>query len=100
MNYLAELAARIRDAVPPSLIPEDADDLFLLYAVLAESRGVETSAEDVHTAWTAWMFLRGEDHESMVPFVDLPPEIQAEDEPFAQAIRSVTASERERDSQN
>ncbi len=92
MNYLVEIAKRIRAAVPRSLVPEDADDLFLIYAVLARSRGTATTAEDVHDAWTAWMLLRGEDHPSMVPFRELPPEVQAEDEPFAAAIRQIVNS--------
>jgi hypothetical protein len=91
MNYLTEIARRIRAAVPPSLVPEDSDDLFLLYAVLAESQGVKTSTEDVHNAWTAWKILHGEDHQSMVPFSELPPDVKAEDEPFAEAIRKVAA---------
>lgn len=89
MNYLVDLAEKIRAAVPDSLVPEDADDLFLMYAVLAKSKGVETSAEDVHNAWTAWMLLHGKEHRSMVPYSVLPREVQAEDEPFAAAIREI-----------
>lgn len=91
MNYLLEIANRIRAAVPRSLVPENAEELFLLYAVLARSRRIETSAEDVHDAWTAWMLIRGEEHPSMVSFRDLPPEVQAEDEPFAAAIRKIAS---------
>ena len=89
MNYLVEVANRVRSAVPPSLVPDGADDLFLLYAVLARSRGSQTTAEEVHDAWTAWKLIRGEDHESMVPFRELPPSVRSEDAPFLAAIRQV-----------
>jgi hypothetical protein len=91
MNYLVEIANQIRAAIPDTLVPEDADELFLTYAVLARSRGTETTAENVHDAWTAWMASRREHHDSMVPFADLPASVQREDEPFAEAIRRVAA---------
>lgn len=89
MNYLIEIAHRIRAKVPPHLMPADADGLLLTYAVLVRSRGIETTAENVHDAWTAWMVARGEDHPSMIPFADLAPSVQDEDEPFVIAIRQV-----------
>ena len=87
MNYLLEIANQIRAAIPDTLVPEDAD----MYAVLVRSLGTETTAENVHGAWTAWMASRGEHHDSMVPFADLPASVQREDEPFAEAIRRVAA---------
>ena len=96
MNYLVEIANQIRAAVPGALVPEDSDDLFLMYAVLARSAGGHTTAENVHDAWTAWMASRGERHESMVPFADLPTSVQREDEPFAKAIRSVASAQTRR----
>jgi hypothetical protein len=35
------------------------------------------------------MTYRGEDHESLVPFGELPPAIRAEDDPYVRAIRRV-----------
>lgn len=88
MSYLVEDAARIRAAVTAGTdVPDDADDLFLLYAVLLNVKGEQVTAGDVHDAWTAWMELRGETHESMRAFGELPQDVQAEDEPFATAIR-------------
>lgn len=89
MTYLQKLASRIRRAVPPDLIPADADHLFLLYAVLARAKGRDVQPEDVHDAWVAWMHSRAEAHESMVPFRDLTADKQAEDNPFVRAIRDV-----------
>lgn len=89
MSYLVEDAARIKAAVPVGTdVPDGADDLFLLYAVLMNVKGEKVTARDVHEAWTAWMELRGQTHESMKPFAELSPDIQAEDEPFARAIRT------------
>ncbi len=92
MNYLVEIANQIQAAIPDTLVPENADELFLTYAVLVRSVGTETTAENVHDAWTAWMAARGEHHDSMVPFAELPANVQREDEPFAEAIRRVAAT--------
>lgn len=88
-NYVAEVAAAIRQAIKPDLLPRgDVDLLFLFYAVLAMTRGVKTTAEDVHNAWTAWMVATGQDHDAMRPYSELPPDVQAEDVPYVRAIRS------------
>jgi hypothetical protein len=81
MSYLNAIAAEIRSEVPSdSLPPEDADVLFLMYAVLLLAKGTDVSRDDVHNAWTAWMTSRGEtSHPSMVPFAELPAATQAED---------------------
>lgn len=89
-NYVKTIAEAIRREVPePLLPPEDTDLLFLFYAVLALVVGEKTSAEDVHDAWTAWMTALGEEHDSMVPYPQLPETVQNEDEPFVWAIRKV-----------
>lgn len=93
MNYLQATAERIRRFIPATDLPDDAEALLLLYAVLAHAKGRDTTAEDVHDAWTAWMLLRGEDHESMRPFSALSPEVQAEDLPFLRAIHQVATSQ-------
>lgn len=87
MSYLRDVAATIRANLPAGTsMPNDGDSLFLLYAVLLRTKGESVTAGDVHEAWVAWMELRGEEHESMVPFDDLTKEVQAEDLPFAEAI--------------
>ncbi len=90
MNYIQELAQEIRAAVPEDVVPDDSEYLFLIYAVLARSKGEATTKEDVHDAWTAWMLSRGETHESMRPYIDLASETRKEDEPFVQAIHQVS----------
>ncbi len=88
MNYLEELADRIRAEVPDHVMPdEDARPLFLIYAVLARAKGRAVTAADVHDAWVAWMAAKGEKHESMEEFAGLEPDVQAEDNPFVVAIR-------------
>ncbi len=96
-TYVDALAARIRDATPTDLIPEDAspaevDQLFRLYALLALTRGHDVTAANVHDAWSTWMLGRGEgDHESVVPFVALDDGAQEQDDPFVRAIRAAVA---------
>lgn len=94
VNYLAVDAARIRAELPEdSSVPDDAEDLFLIYAVLLRAKGVEVQAEDVHDAWSAWMLGIDPDHESIVPFADLDEATRAEDGPFLLAIRRAATSE-------
>ncbi len=93
MSYVSELAEAIRAEMPEDLLPdEEADLLFLMYAVLLLAKGGDVTREDVHNSWAAWMTHRGELHESLVPFSELPPETRAEDGPFVLAIRRVAAS--------
>ncbi len=88
MNYLEQLAQRIRDEVPAEALPdEDTDLLFLIYAVLARAKGEAVTAADVHDAWVAWITSRGEHHESMREFDQLKGDVKAEDSPFVAAIR-------------
>ena len=88
MNYLEELAERIRAEVPADALPdEDTRELFLIYAVLARAKGTAVTAADVHDAWVAWMTSRGEQHESMREFDKLEGDVKAEDSPFVLAIR-------------
>lgn len=96
MNYLKRVADEISRELPTELVPEEgADGLMLLYALLCLSLGKSVTSRNVHDAWTAWMSGRGERHSSMVPFEELPADVQLEDEPFAEAIRTV-AGRRER----
>jgi hypothetical protein len=91
MTYLDELAARIRDEVPPSLVPARSESLFRFYAVLLRAKGVDVRAEDIHDAWVAWMSDAGRDHPSMVEFDRLDTTVKTEDEPFVAAIRRIAA---------
>jgi hypothetical protein len=92
VNYLDSLADKVRQAMPPDLVPDDSHDLFLMYALLVRVKGLATTAEDVHDAWTAWMAMRGETHESMRPFDQLSPDVQSEDDPFLAAIRTAASA--------
>jgi hypothetical protein len=57
--------------------------------VLARGKRDRVTAEDIHDAWTAWMEIHGEHHESMVPFEQLPQAVRVEDSPFVAAIQAV-----------
>lgn len=89
-SYIADIAAEIEAAIPPESLPSgDTDDLFLIYAVLALAKGVDVEARDIHDAWAAWMSTREPQHESIVPYDDLPPDVRREDDPYLAAVRSV-----------
>jgi hypothetical protein len=72
-------------------LDEPRRQLFLLYAVLAVVCSQAIERRDVHHAWVAWMELQGEVHRSMVPLEELSAPVQAEDDPFVEAIRRVSA---------
>ena len=92
MNYLDALAGRIRDEVPPDLLPdEDTTDLFRTYAVLALALGPRVQPSDVHNAWVAWMLALHPDHPSLEPYGELPADVQRQDAPFVDAIRRATS---------
>lgn len=88
MNYLDELAERIKANVPSDALPEgDTRPLFLHYAVLALAKGEEVTSRDVHNAWTAFMAQKDATHESLVPFEELDSVTRDEDTPYVLAIR-------------
>lgn len=89
MNYLQQIAARIREAVPAGTEKPEDESLYLIYATLLLAKGRQVTSSDVHDAWATWMTIRGEDHESIVPFDLLPDDVKAEDAPFVAAIRKV-----------
>ena len=88
MSYLDADAELIRSCLPAdTCVPDGFDDLFVLYAVLMRAKGRATEEAELHDAWAAWMSRRNPDHESVRPFDQLAPAVQAEDVPFATAIR-------------
>jgi len=90
VNYLEEIAFRIRERLDPETLPEgDIDALFRLYAVLALAVGAEVNAANVHDAWVAWMAGQEPSHPSLIPFEALDARTADSDKPFVDAIRSV-----------
>lgn len=92
VNYIECDAALIRKRLPEGTeVPDGSDDLFRIYAVLLRSKGTQTTAVDVHDAWSAWMSNSDPEHESITPFSELDSATQAEDGPFLSAIRRAAA---------
>lgn len=94
-DYISELASKIRAHVPANRCPDEPhrDRLFRLYAVLAMGKGIDTTAEDVHNAWVAWMVEIDAEHPSLRPFSQLGDEDQEQDAPFLEAIRAAVMSD-------
>jgi hypothetical protein len=86
-TYLENDAHRIRSLVDDNFVPEGADSLFLIYAVLMRSKGQGVGLSDVHDAWSAWMVMNQRVHPSIVPFNDLSRDVRRKDEAYAEAIR-------------
>ena len=88
MNYLVSVSEAIREALPPE--HQDSDPAILvIYALLALTKGLETTASDVHDAWAAWKTITGVEHDDLAPFETLSLEIQEKDYPFVDAIHEV-----------
>ncbi len=90
-DYLVAVAEAIRAELPPEHRGGE-DGLFLLYALLARTKGPATTAADVHDAWAAWQAIRDEDHPARVPFEALSAEVQGRDLPFLHAIHRVSGT--------
>ncbi|MFJ5800992.1 DUF7701 domain-containing protein [Streptomyces decoyicus] len=89
MTYLRDDARLIRSHLPPhARPPQDAETLFLLYAVLMRAKGEHVTEADVHDAWAAWTEMRNPDHAALVPFDALDEATQRQDLPYAEAIRA------------
>ena len=55
--------------------------------------GPRATAADVHNAWSAWQQELDADRDALLPYDDLPTDVQAEDAPF---LRAIQAAARER----
>jgi uncharacterized protein (DUF1684 family) len=85
LNFLTLAAAELHEVLHE---PID-QDLLQLYTLLALTTGEWTTNENVHDAWCIWKLAQGDhDHPALIPYADLPPEVQLEDEPYRQAIQS------------
>lgn len=64
--------------------------LYRFYALLALTKGQQTTNEDVHNAWAAWKAQIGpKHHKSLIPFDQLTVEVQDLDTPYRDAIQGV-----------
>lgn len=84
-SYLRADAARLRANLPPKTAVSE--ELLLLYALLLRVKGAAVNASDVHDAWALWSDLQGQAGDDLLPYDDLPPEIQQRDSPYVEAIR-------------
>jgi hypothetical protein len=90
MNYIDDLAQKVRSYVPDDSLPEgDVGLLFRLYALLVLVKGQTVTSADVHNAWAVWMTGEDPEHPALRPFTDLPSDKREEDQIFVDAIRSV-----------
>jgi len=62
--------------------------LFPLYAALVLA-GRPAASDDIHVMWMAWAGQDRPGHQSIVPFADLAPEVQAYDDPYRDAVNEV-----------
>ena len=89
-SYLDKIAAEIRRTADPDAAASDADlPLYRLYAVLLLAKGKETTAEDVHNAWSAWASEHDPEHRNLLPFKELSLSVQRKDNFYIDVIHQV-----------
>jgi hypothetical protein len=80
-NYVQKLTRDLADR-----LPDCGMDLIDLYALLALTRGTDTTLKDVHDAWSVWRNTSKPDHKSLIPFEQLTVEVQELDRIYMTAI--------------
>src|SRR5438105_14380891 len=90
MIYLDTIALAILDLADPQAKPPFKDiRLYRNYAVLLLAKGVATTEEDVHNAWSAWAAEHRTQSKCIVPFSQLTLSEQMMDTPYVDAIRQL-----------
>lgn len=92
MSYVGETIEALRAGLGPADGSDEA--LLRLYALLVHTSGINTTLEDVHTAWALWREQSRPEHPDLVPFEQLSDEVVEYDRPYMALIRHV-AAERE-----
>jgi hypothetical protein len=82
-NYIDKIADAIEE------IASTDRQLLRIYAVLTLAKGLNTTREDVHDAWSAWRIVDQPNHQFIVPFDDISSDVQELDEPYVAAIHEV-----------
>lgn len=87
MDYITERAHAIFTLAHGGGVPSNEDiALYRTYAVLSFAKGKETTARDVHDAWTSWIIGTYPYHRSAKPFDQLSEDIQKMDDLYVSAI--------------
>jgi hypothetical protein len=86
--YLNDIAKVIKSHIPEERMPsENAEELLNLYAVLVRAKGTNVTESDIHDAWSTWIVKQNKEHESLVPYEDLTPDVREQDVAFTDAVR-------------
>lgn len=85
---------RVRDDLLRQ-IPSISKPLLDLYTMLALVKGEQVTYEDIHHAWSVWTRQTEPNHPYMVPFDQLPSEVEELDKPRLDAIKATAAKMRQ-----
>jgi len=89
-NYIRVIAKQIEETLGSGSMPKmGGEELFDSYALLALSKGVEVTDEDVHDAWSTWATIYEPKSKFLVPFNELAEEVKKEDSRYTKAIQTV-----------
>jgi hypothetical protein len=89
MDYITERSHRIFQIAHHGGMPTPGDAaLYRMYAVLSFAKGADTTAQDVHDAWSAWIAESYPEHRSLKPFSELSEETKRMDDLYVDAIHA------------
>lgn len=88
-SYIDKLATRIQSSIDLGAVDDEDLLLYRIYAVLLLAKGKNVTSEDVHNAWAVWACEHEPDSRNLVPFKDLPEDVQHKDDPYAEIIRRI-----------
>lgn len=83
MNYVEEIQEELVKKIKVN------KNLLSLYSLLVLTKGINVTLKDVHDAWALDKNRTFPEHYSIVPFEELPYEVQQKDFYYANAIREV-----------
>jgi len=94
-TYIEEIATRVKNVWAPQCALTEGDrTIYLIFAILALTKGTDTTKEDVHHALDAWNVLIDPEFKGVVPFDEMPAYIQNSAQPFVDAIHKVSIEEK------
>lgn len=92
-DYLTDRAHLIYNYAEDDDVPSPQEyGLYLAYALLSFAKGTHTTASDVHDAYTLWQLTTFPEPRYAVPFEELPPDVQALDDKYVEAIHRASVT--------
>lgn len=84
-NYMLKREEILKEELNEEL-PEVLFSNYLSLACTSASTGTPITNEEIHDAWSIWKNKVDKTHKSIIPYIQLPIEIQELDTPYTDAV--------------